>query len=58
METIKQSLSVEKKNNCSRAIVKQLSSIARKQLLDDKPLHMSVWGNDDQFDYSYTKTKK
>lgn len=58
MEALKQSLSVEKKNNCSKAIVKQLSTIARKQLLDDKPLHMSVWWNDNQFDYSYTKTKK
>lgn len=58
MEKIKQSLSAEKKNNCSKAIIKQISSIARKQLLDDVPLHMSAWGNNSQFDYSYTSNKK
>jgi hypothetical protein len=34
MEALKQSLSVEKKNNCGKAIVKQLSTIARKQMMD------------------------
>ena len=55
MEALKQSLSVEKKNNCGKAIVKQLSTVARKQMMDWTPLHMSVWGNND---YSYTKNKK
>jgi hypothetical protein len=27
-------------------------------MMDWTPLHMSVWGNDNQFDYSYTKSKK